>query len=166
MLISVNPFKKLEIYGTNLMEKYYNPNPNIALNLPPHLFEISQKAFTNLMAKFNPQSIVISGFLIIISTFTIIIIIHSFRNCFLRVYFYYFNYHFPFTLKLFSFLIYPFSITPFSLLFSYINFLFLIISESGAGKTEATKCLMKYLVHMSSKSSRQNNANGIYSFFW
>lgn len=62
MLVSVNPFKRLEIYGPNLMDKYYNPNPNIPLNLPPHLFEISQKAFTNLMATFSPQSIVISGY--------------------------------------------------------------------------------------------------------
>lgn len=111
MLISVNPFKKLEIYGTNLMEKYYNPNPNISLNLPPHLFEISQKAFTNLMAKFNPQSIVISGFLIILLIFTIIIfflfnpIILGFL--FIILIFLLLRFHFEI-----NFLIYPFIIFP------------------------------------------------------
>jgi hypothetical protein len=46
MIVSVNPFQKLNIYDSSLMRQY---SQAVSLNdLPPHLFATAQQAFSNL----------------------------------------------------------------------------------------------------------------------
>lgn len=59
MIVSVNPFQKLNIYDNNLMRQY---SQAASLNdLPPHLFATAQQAFSNLTTNEESQSVIISG---------------------------------------------------------------------------------------------------------
>lgn len=57
LLIAVNPYEWLDLYGQEAM-KAYQEAP--AGTLPPHVFATSAAAYTGLLSKFS-QSIVISG---------------------------------------------------------------------------------------------------------
>lgn len=58
MIVSVNPFKKLQIYTEELIDVYQiKPREN----LPPHLFSIANKAYQSIKQLNQSQSIVISG---------------------------------------------------------------------------------------------------------
>ena len=59
ILIAVNPFKKLEIYDNQRIKDYFqNNNCN---KLEPHIFNISNLAYKNLINNKKDQSILISG---------------------------------------------------------------------------------------------------------
>ena len=58
MIVSVNPFKKLPIYGEDLIE-LFQAKPREELS--PHLFSIANKAFQSIKQLGQSQSIIISG---------------------------------------------------------------------------------------------------------
>ena len=86
ILISVNPFKNLGLYTTELINDYQNKRL-----VEPHLFQIANNTYSNFI---NDQTILVSG-------------------------------------------------------------------ESGAGKTHATRSLMKFLAHVSSNKSNNNIQNKV-----
>jgi len=58
VLISVNPFKQLPIYGSDYV-KQYTGRP--AHENPPHIFALAEAAYTNMKAEEEPQCVIISG---------------------------------------------------------------------------------------------------------
>jgi len=58
VIMSVNPFQHIPIYGEKMIAKYINPND---ITLPTHLYLIPSRAY-NMLCSFNKnQSILISG---------------------------------------------------------------------------------------------------------
>jgi len=85
ILVSVNPYKRLPIYGMDTIRKYHKASPLEVreCKIDPHIYSIAKAAYENMIRDHKSQSIIISG-------------------------------------------------------------------ESGAGKTEATKAVLKYLTSVSS----------------
>lgn len=52
MIVSVNPYKKLAIYGEDLIPQYRSQPKE---DLPPHLFALAQKAFENIVTHHESQ---------------------------------------------------------------------------------------------------------------
>lgn len=92
MVVSVNPFKDVPIYGDDIMLQYDTKERK---ELPPHVYAISKAALQNVVQRAQSQSIIISG-------------------------------------------------------------------ESGAGKTEATKIMLRHI----SRSACPDGNFGIYIFFF
>jgi myosin heavy subunit len=59
ILIAVNPFRQLPIYGVETLEKYRSTVDKSTL--PPHIFTIADNAFRAMMNDGASQSVVISG---------------------------------------------------------------------------------------------------------
>ncbi|EGB10675.1 hypothetical protein AURANDRAFT_22513, partial [Aureococcus anophagefferens] len=59
VLVSINPFKRLPIYGVNLMREFAEPAPNRLL--PPHPFAVANGAYLRLRVDAENQAILISG---------------------------------------------------------------------------------------------------------
>ena len=59
VLVSVNPFRRLPIYGASALAEFAAPAPNRLL--PPHTFAIASSAYRNLRRTGADQSILISG---------------------------------------------------------------------------------------------------------
>lgn len=59
ILVAVNPFREVPIYGQEYVDKYKN-SPNKKA-LPPHIFATADNAYVALIRNFKSQSIVISG---------------------------------------------------------------------------------------------------------
>ena len=57
ILISVNPFKMLPLYTPEIMEKYRTN----ARNEEPHVFQVADEAYRNMLSDRADQSIIISG---------------------------------------------------------------------------------------------------------
>jgi len=97
ILVSVNPFKALDIYGLDEVKKYATAAAGAGTVSAPHIYQTAAAAYSAMRSTGASQSVVISG-------------------------------------------------------------------ESGAGKTEATKYILKYLTSVSDKSTLMNstatNANG------
>lgn len=91
MIISINPFQALPLYGKEKLVEYQTKPLE---TLPPHPFVIAQKAWKAITTGSPSQSVVISG-------------------------------------------------------------------ESGAGKTETTKVVLKYLTDVSAKFSRSSGGPGM-----
>ncbi|KAG2387598.1 hypothetical protein C9374_001192 [Naegleria lovaniensis] len=58
VLISVNPFKQLNIYNEQKLRQYRSHYP---FELPPHVYSIAESAYRNLISERTSQSIIISG---------------------------------------------------------------------------------------------------------
>ncbi|EFC44202.1 myosin [Naegleria gruberi] len=58
VLISVNPFKHLNIYNEQKLRQYRSHYP---FELPPHVYSIAESAYRNLISERVSQSIIISG---------------------------------------------------------------------------------------------------------
>lgn len=70
ILIAVNPYKYLPIYGEDVLELYFKEGAargSPSFSLPPHVFQISDNAYRRMFIdKFNPdkrenQSILVNG---------------------------------------------------------------------------------------------------------
>jgi myosin V len=59
ILVAVNPFRDVPIYGQEYVDKYKN-SPD-KKTLPPHIFATADNAYIALIRNFKSQSIVISG---------------------------------------------------------------------------------------------------------
>jgi myosin heavy subunit len=59
ILIAVNPFRDLPIYGTEWIERYRSTADR--RSLPPHIFITADNAYNSLIRNYISQSIVISG---------------------------------------------------------------------------------------------------------
>lgn len=61
MIVSMNPFKPIKgLYGVEKINAYRNKRRETS-GLPPHIFAISEKSFTNIVENNESQSILISG---------------------------------------------------------------------------------------------------------
>ncbi|EDO16376.1 hypothetical protein Kpol_1051p25 [Vanderwaltozyma polyspora DSM 70294] len=70
-LVAINPYKNLDIYNQKIRELYHNQNPSSKENdvneiensssLPPHIFNITENAYRNLLHDDNNQSILVTG---------------------------------------------------------------------------------------------------------
>lgn len=58
VLISVNPYKDLPIYGENVIKEYRNKH---FYEIPPHVFAITDNAFRSLIEENKGQCVLISG---------------------------------------------------------------------------------------------------------
>ena len=59
ILLAVNPFKKLGIYGPNESIKYIKVSDKSTL--PPHIFYIADNAYQSMVSSNSPQTCVVSG---------------------------------------------------------------------------------------------------------
>mmetsp|Transcript_10110 Transcript_10110/g.17791 ORF Transcript_10110/g.17791 Transcript_10110/m.17791 type:complete len:1254 (+) Transcript_10110:191-3952(+) len=59
VLISVNPYKNLPLYGDDQIELHKNRPPNAPL--PPHVFDIANDSYESMMFDNKNQSVLISG---------------------------------------------------------------------------------------------------------
>jgi len=58
VLVSINPYKQIDIYNQNVAESYRNVN---FYELPPHIFAISDSAYRSAKNEFRDQCVLISG---------------------------------------------------------------------------------------------------------
>uniref|UniRef100_A0A6S8C1X6 Myosin motor domain-containing protein n=1 Tax=Aureoumbra lagunensis TaxID=44058 RepID=A0A6S8C1X6_9STRA len=59
VLVSINPFKRLPIYGIQMMNEFARPAPNKIL--PPHPFSVANSAYIRLRIQAQDQAMLISG---------------------------------------------------------------------------------------------------------
>mmetsp|Transcript_15930 Transcript_15930/g.18606 ORF Transcript_15930/g.18606 Transcript_15930/m.18606 type:complete len:1766 (-) Transcript_15930:467-5764(-) len=58
ILVSVNPFKKLNIYSPDVVDSFMK---NGSLNNPPHIYGVADRAYKNLIENNQNQSCIVSG---------------------------------------------------------------------------------------------------------
>uniref|UniRef100_A0A3Q2Y0Z0 Myosin motor domain-containing protein n=1 Tax=Hippocampus comes TaxID=109280 RepID=A0A3Q2Y0Z0_HIPCM len=58
LLVSVNPFKELDIYNKKQMDLYMGVN---FFELPPHIYALADNAYHTMLSEFNNHFILISG---------------------------------------------------------------------------------------------------------
>jgi myosin-1 len=58
VLVSVNPFKRLPIYGHDYIQMYSSAT---SYDTAPHIYALAQSAYSNMMQENQPQSVIISG---------------------------------------------------------------------------------------------------------
>ncbi|WAR51919.1 hypothetical protein PtB15_1B356 [Puccinia triticina] len=58
VLISVNPFRMLPIYGPEILNSYKGKN---RLEMPPHVYAVAESMYYNMMAYSTNQCVIISG---------------------------------------------------------------------------------------------------------
>ncbi|PLW14594.1 hypothetical protein PCASD_00538 [Puccinia coronata f. sp. avenae] len=58
VLISVNPFRMLPIYGPDVLNSYKGKN---RLEMPPHVYAVAESMYYNMMAYSTNQCVIISG---------------------------------------------------------------------------------------------------------
>jgi myosin heavy subunit len=59
ILVAVNPFQQIPIYGTEMIDLYHQSHAKKAL--PPHIYALSEQAYQTLLQTDVSQSILISG---------------------------------------------------------------------------------------------------------
>uniref|UniRef100_A0A3P9H373 Myosin IHa n=1 Tax=Oryzias latipes TaxID=8090 RepID=A0A3P9H373_ORYLA len=58
LLVSVNPYKELDIYNKKQMDTYMGVN---FFELPPHIYALADNAYHTMLTEFNNHFILISG---------------------------------------------------------------------------------------------------------
>lgn len=58
MIISVNPFKEVPVYGDAFIDMYSKGD---TAALPPHLYSVAQECFDGILSLSQSQSVVITG---------------------------------------------------------------------------------------------------------
>jgi len=61
ILIAVNPYKRIDMYGGDLIELYREEAKKARSHLAPHVFSISQVAYHQLLTKNENQSMIVCG---------------------------------------------------------------------------------------------------------
>ena len=62
ILLALNPFQILDnVYGEEIMEKYWDENRHEGQRPPPHVYAIAQDAYRSLLHEGDDQSILVSG---------------------------------------------------------------------------------------------------------
>ena len=59
VLVAVNPYKKLPIYGQDEITRHREKSPNI--DVPPHIYDIANDSYDEMLFDGKHQSILISG---------------------------------------------------------------------------------------------------------
>ncbi|KAJ3157501.1 cytochrome c oxidase subunit 1, partial [Irineochytrium annulatum] len=59
ILVAMNPYESLEIYGTSHVRQYSNLKASVSL--PPHIYALADRAIANVRAGMGNQSVIISG---------------------------------------------------------------------------------------------------------
>jgi len=59
VLASINPYQKLPLYGDDLVQKHREKSPNV--DVPPHIFDIANDSYDEMLFEGKNQSILISG---------------------------------------------------------------------------------------------------------
>lgn len=59
VLVSINPYQRLPIYGDDQIKVHFDKSPNI--DVPPHVFDIAEGSYTEMLFEGTNQSILISG---------------------------------------------------------------------------------------------------------
>jgi len=59
VLVSINPYQRLPLYGDDQIKVHAEKSPNI--DVPPHVFDIAEGAYTEMLFDGKNQSILISG---------------------------------------------------------------------------------------------------------
>ena len=61
MKISINPYKRLDLYGEANIRRYFERKTDTASTLPPHVYDIAYASLYGVKSFGQNQSIVISG---------------------------------------------------------------------------------------------------------
>ena len=61
ILISINPYKRLDLYGEANIRRYFERKTDTASTLPPHVYDIAYASLYGVKSFGQNQSIVISG---------------------------------------------------------------------------------------------------------
>jgi hypothetical protein len=61
ILIYINPYKSLPIFNPELVQLYAAHNPDIDPPLPPHNYEVANRAYHQMRKENSAQSMVVSG---------------------------------------------------------------------------------------------------------
>jgi myosin heavy subunit len=61
ILIAINPYKQLAVYGNDTKAQYANQSKEILEGTNPHLYKIAAKAYFAMSQTSSAQSLVITG---------------------------------------------------------------------------------------------------------
>lgn len=60
-LVAVNPYQEQDIYGEQAVETYHSASHSVYLQLDPHIYAVTEDAYSKLERNFKDQSIIVSG---------------------------------------------------------------------------------------------------------
>lgn len=60
-LVAVNPYQEQDIYGDQVVETYHSASHSVYLQLDPHIYAVTEDAYSKLERNLKDQSIIVSG---------------------------------------------------------------------------------------------------------
>lgn len=60
-LVAVNPYQEQDIYGEQAVETYHSASHSVYLQLDPHIYAVTEDAYSKLERNLKNQSIIVSG---------------------------------------------------------------------------------------------------------
>jgi len=60
-LVAVNPYQEQDIYGDQAVETYHSASHSVYLQLDPHIYAVTEDAYSKLERNLRDQSIIVSG---------------------------------------------------------------------------------------------------------
>lgn len=60
-LVAVNPYQEQDIYGDQAVETYHSASHSVYLQLDPHIYAVTEDAYSKLERNLKNQSIIVSG---------------------------------------------------------------------------------------------------------
>lgn len=60
-LIAINPYQEQDIYGDQVVETYHSASHSVYLQLDPHIYAVTEDAYSKLERNIKNQSIIVSG---------------------------------------------------------------------------------------------------------
>lgn len=60
-LVAVNPYQEQDIYGEQAVETYHSASHSVYLQLDPHIYAVTEDAYSKLERNLKDQSIIVSG---------------------------------------------------------------------------------------------------------